>query len=70
MKERTEALQASLATRIKGLETTVAFGAPEIPDLFAEDAEALARTLLDRFYPARAARKAAAPRRPRPARWP
>lgn len=35
-------------------------GAPEIPDLFAEDAETLARTLLDRFYPARAARKAAA----------
>ena len=37
-----------------------AFGAPEIPDLFADDAEALARTLLDRFYPARAAKKAAA----------
>ena len=36
------------------------FGAPEIPDLFAADAEALSRTLLDRFYPARAARKAAA----------
>lgn len=36
-----------------------ALGTPEIPDLFAEDAEALARTLLDRFYPARAARKAA-----------
>ncbi len=37
-----------------------ALGAPEIPDLFAKDAEMLARTLLDRFYPARAARKAAA----------
>lgn len=36
-----------------------ALGAPEIPDLFAGDAEALARTLLDRFYPARALRKAA-----------
>ncbi|MDB5668663.1 MAG: hypothetical protein JWL74_1613 [Alphaproteobacteria bacterium] len=35
-----------------------ALGAPEIPDLFIDDAEALARTLLDRFYPARAARKA------------
>ena len=36
------------------------FGAPEIPDLFAADAETLARDLLDRFYPARAARKATA----------
>ncbi len=37
-----------------------ALSPPEIPDLFADDAEAIARTLLDRFYPARAARKAAA----------
>ena len=36
-----------------------ALSPPEIPDLFAADAEALARELLDRFYPSRAAKKAA-----------
>ena len=55
-------LQRPLGLATLAIDTAGApvLGAPEIPDLFARDAEALARTLLDRFYPARAARKAAA----------
>jgi putative membrane protein len=54
-------LQRALGLATLAIDTAgaPAFGAPEIPDLFVRDAEALARALLDRFYPARVARKAA-----------
>jgi putative membrane protein len=66
-KLQTVAVTRGPIQRVLGLATVAidtagapALGAPEIPDLFGDDAETLARTLLDRFYPARAAKKAAA----------